>query len=157
MANWQFQKPWNTHSLKLYQTSLRTLCSSTHTQTISIFHRVSAHTTYKVARDHCNRALLIACLMSQSTAQHYLQGVCHTMCTTVTKQSTLSADCNSRYNLKSLTYTACQILLPLFFWQLLVRCCNIVADKQQIGFLFKVRSMLIEDSCCKKHCTCRPP
>ncbi len=37
------------------------------------------------------------------------------MCTTVTNQSTLSADCNSRYNLKSLTYTACQILLPLFF------------------------------------------
>ncbi len=38
----------------------------------------------------------------------------------------------------------------LFFWQLLVRCCNVVVHKQQLGF-FKVRSIPVADSCGERH------
>ncbi len=43
------------------------------------------------------------------------------------------------------------ILFPLLFSQSLVRCCNVLAHKQQMGFCFKVKSMLAADSCCEKH------
>ncbi len=33
---------------------------------------------------------------------------------------------------------------------MLVRCCNVVAHEQQMGFL-KVRSRLVADPCCEKH------
>lgn len=76
-----------------------------YTQIISIFHRVSAHTIYKAAqpgvtKHHWWRTW---CLK----AQHINNKECAIHCVLLwPKQSRLSADCNSRYNLKSLKYTA---------------------------------------------------
>ena len=91
------------------------LCVLVHTQTMSIFHTVLANATHKAAqpsaRLQCNKALLMAYLVFESPAHHF-EGVCSTMCITVTKAAAVYVErCMHIYtNLKSLTHTACSRL-----------------------------------------------
>ena len=56
MADWQFVKLWSTHSLKLYQTSLKTVWK-VHRQTMS---QSSSSHHIQSSMNHCNQASLMA-------------------------------------------------------------------------------------------------
>ncbi len=101
MANWQFLKPWNTQCSKLYQTLPKTVYT----------HRFCEYISHSFSKRHTQSSTALcdqASLMAYSVSEHISYKQCAIQCVPLwLKQSMLSADCNSRHKVRSLTYTAC--------------------------------------------------